>query len=37
MNRAEHELRAARGIVVWSLVGMVVWSLIAAVVIAGPK
>lgn len=37
MDRTEHELRTARGIVVWSVVGMIVWSLVFVVVIAGPK
>jgi hypothetical protein len=26
MTRPEHELRTARGIVVWSAVGLIVWA-----------
>jgi hypothetical protein len=31
MTRHGHEMRTARGIVVWSVVGMIVWSIAFAV------
>ncbi len=32
MNRPEHELRTARGIILWAAVGMVVWASVIVTV-----
>ncbi len=37
MNRTEHEMRTAAGILTWTAVGLLIWAIVAALMIAGAK